>query len=456
MHVGTGANNIRWLTLCVSLSVSKKWFPHQIRVPCDATTKRGRVLRPREVIRNVLKDSEEVVISFMPANGTAEVDPSFFKGWTRDAFGSEGHLCCTEVAWKAKIGGVVSIPKSVCGTFYPTEDHLARYKSVNASLAFDIPLQPVKEDRGDFVWLATLRTPPGVAQFSFVPVDGDGRTILSDSIPCENGQHILSVDCDIPIFRPESGDPNMNDVEEDYNDYSIDFLRDWQFVCLSETVANWTIPLKRIINTHYFDLSLCYSRIALFHPGHERFVFVEDLAYFLGIESVEKFEALCAICEGRRETKISFTKMIESIIHWTDPNEDIFVSNLNDLISRNVRNEDRVYRRKEMIGMENFAKIVKKFRIVYSRLSPLNKTGVINLFESLGKLVSEPDDLTRIILLGNNSEVVISPEAKKTAIALCDSGDFISFLRFLDSFFLAFGPKSFGPIASLLLAKFSL
>ena len=452
INVGSGSNNIRWLCLYASLKVAKSFHPYVFRVPLQATTHSGQILKPRAIIREVLKEFETMVILLSHPTNSEPVESILSRGWPKEAFGPESNLCSTDIQWKMDPGGTLSIPRGIRGTFYPSELSPDRYSFQKAPTSFDIPLQPVKDDAtGEYAWVACLKSSPGVAHFTFVHGETGENFPLSNDVPCDQSEHVLTIETDLPNFIPmESCD--------DVDDYSVEFLTDWNSITTSNIDSGKLPLIKRALNEHFPELSLCFSLISLFHPGHERFISAEDLAYLLQLDSCEEIEKIIVLnqCLKNEEKKLSRAEMIGCIIRWVMMVEgrnssEEFVQYFNKLISETVLNNDRVFRNKDFIDIPLFPSIIKKLRIVFSKgfSSSRNSDTVKALLEALYKMVTDPDDLTRVII----SDLTISRDQVDSAIDMCGRTNWVPFLRFVEVLVIAFGLESIGRIASLLVAQ---
>ncbi|CEL94694.1 unnamed protein product [Vitrella brassicaformis CCMP3155] len=282
IYVGHGDQHVRWLGLVTALEYQKAVYPHPLLLPKRVTTKDGKLLRPRTVLNSVFADGDTVIVELRDGVGDgygAGRPPLSVQGppsgddddeeeaaqWMDDSYGADSHLMEATIKWDVDQSNSASIPVKVVGEYTVSNKWDDIYPQSVYGGPFELPLEPIEINEGQFEWIAVRKSVPGSCTFKFVMEDG--KESLSESLPKTRSAayNTLEFTWDCPIHKdptavcvPDTAEEAADEALEDVVDPLLEVT--WQNMrlswlppdsreCLSDVVREFFAVIRGLFDT---------------------------------------------------------------------------------------------------------------------------------------------------------------------------------------------------------------
>ena len=427
--VGTGENNIKWLSLVASMMYASMVYPHKLRAPISTSSAIGVLLKPRLRIRDHLADGEAVHIA-LEQGGLSRTVKADASSWISQAFWPSCHLCNLQIPWVIDKEVTDIIPRRVVGTLYVDVSVSALYKCSEPTVGLSVPLEPVDKGDGTYNWVASLKCPPGLFRFRFHS-DDDEQGLCCTGLPSStdvNGHCVnqLMVAVDMPVCSSVA----ITEPVDDH--YSTEFLSEWSRVRLPDELLNDQLRIQKLMNRRFPDLCRLYSQILRFNIARTPQISLDDMAYLLGVSTREDWNRLVNIAgTAEVEGRLSRGAMMEVLIRWVSRTGGDDTAHMLERVLDSIISKDLMFAKRVVADSKDFRTILDNLKNVYSFL--------------------EDDDCTvsgaAIILL-----LEASPDT--SPISAQPLTEYVPFLKFFEYVVTVSGTQS-GFISTSLLSRFT-
>lgn len=265
---GAGRQHIRWFALVVASRMQRQQYPHAFRVPQRVTNSEGVILKARQVISEVLQDSEEVTVELRQGAAIPEDDLDS-REWLEESYGAQSNLMDCKFRWTAN--STQDFPKSVRGEFTVATAWELIYPQKEHGTTFEIPIEPVDVGPDQTDWLGVRKGPPGTCVYRFVMDDGKETTCKADmeSLTADKQNHIAEFTWDVPIAPepyPEVDSRPSTASSRDGAQVDPRFEQDWETMRLRWVENFMKIRVKDVLTEFYailIDLFDSYAFMGL-------------------------------------------------------------------------------------------------------------------------------------------------------------------------------------------------
>mmetsp|Transcript_104798 Transcript_104798/g.165452 ORF Transcript_104798/g.165452 Transcript_104798/m.165452 type:complete len:601 (+) Transcript_104798:90-1892(+) len=281
--VGAGKQHVRWLGLVVATRMQREKYPHAFRVP-QRVLARGELLKARAVISEVLADGEEFVVELRQG---ATIPEDWFddnKFWIEEAYGKDSNLMECKFRWKASQG---LFPESVRGYYTVNYKWNGVYPQRDYGGQFEIPLESIPLEDGNYDWIATRKGPPGTCNYKFVMGEKEGGAEVvckasPETLSKDGSHHEMQFFWDVPTAPepyPEIDSRPSTASSRDGAQVDPRFEQDWEAMRLRWIESFMKVRVKDVLTEFYailIDLFDSYAFMGLDLSASQHTIGMDD------------------------------------------------------------------------------------------------------------------------------------------------------------------------------------
>jgi hypothetical protein len=305
---GAGHQHVRWLGLAVASRVKRVQYPHSFLVPLRVTNNEGLAFKPRDVIREVLKDGEEVMV-VLRQGATIPEDDYEVKEWFEEAYGPSSNLMECRIRWKQTTDPNLSqdIPKYVRGEFVVAPKWQGVYPQKEFGGTFELPIEPAELADGQFDWLSVRKGPPGSCTYKFVTDAGVEQVCKAspETMTPDKQAHYQEFSWDVPIAPepyPEVDSRPSTASSRDGAQVDPRFEQDWESMRLKWVdPPSMKVRVKDVLTEFYailVDLFDSYAFMGLDLSAAQHTIGMDDWRHLL---------INCELLEGQPDGRLPWS-----------------------------------------------------------------------------------------------------------------------------------------------------